>query len=282
MVNVNDLIITELDTISAFGVGDHADEYLFTLDELQNASIGQGQEKTDLTGKAGRKLASLKRNKTITVSGTNGMLSGGLLELQTGGKFVNNTTPGAKITYRQRDYFTITAGGTYNLKGAPLTASDSKLVAVYTRNANGTLGTELTKTADNTVPAGSYKLVSATANDVTTYSLTFNTGLPAGTEIVAIYDRNVVGAKLDNESDKFSGKAQLYIDATAEDKCANVYHVQIYVPKADINGEFTIDMGDNQAVHNFEAEGLAGACGAGETLWTFTVIGHDAADVASN
>lgn len=275
MVNVNDLIITSLDTISAFGVGDHADEYLFTLDELQNASIGQGQEKTDLTGKAGRKLASLKRNKTITVSGTNGMLSGGMLELQTGGTFVTNSTD--TINFRQRDYFTISTSGTYKLTGTPITASSNSLVSVYTRNSNGTL-TELTKSTASEVPAGSYKLV-APVSPATEYSLVFNSGLANGTEIVAIYDRHVAGAKLDNPSDKFSGKAQLYIDATAEDKCSHIFHVQIWIPKADLNGEFTIEMGDNQAVHNFEAEGLAGACGAGETLWTFTVVGENAADV---
>ena len=55
--------------------------YLFTLDELQNATIAQGQEKTDITGRQGRKLSSLKKNKTVTISGNNGIVSGGLLEL---------------------------------------------------------------------------------------------------------------------------------------------------------------------------------------------------------
>lgn len=277
MVKVNDLIITSLDKIAAFGLGADKDKYLFTLDELQNASIGQGQEKTDLTGKAGRKLASLKRNKTITVSGTNGMLSGGLLELQTGGKFVADSDVDVDVIFRQTDYFTISTGGTYTLTGAPVTASSKKLVAVYTRNTDGTIGTELTKKAGNSLAAGEYELTGPTDGK---YALTFDGSLADGTEVVAIYDRSVVGHKLDNESDVFSGKAQLYIDATAEDKCSNVFHVQIYIPKADFNGEFTIDMGDNQAVHNFEAEGLAGACGAGETLWTFIVIGENAADAA--
>ena len=66
--------------------------YLFTLDELQNATIAQGQEKTDITGRQGRKLSSLKKNKTVTISGNNGIVSGGLLELQTGSKFENKLT----------------------------------------------------------------------------------------------------------------------------------------------------------------------------------------------
>jgi len=39
------------------------------MDELQSASLAQGEEKIDITGKQGRKLTSLKRNKTLTVSG---------------------------------------------------------------------------------------------------------------------------------------------------------------------------------------------------------------------
>lgn len=45
--------------------------YLFTLDELQSASIANSEEKQDITGKQGRKLTSLKKNKSVTVSGTN-------------------------------------------------------------------------------------------------------------------------------------------------------------------------------------------------------------------
>ena len=68
------------------------------------------------------------------------------------------------------------------------------------------------------------------------------------------------------------------IDLLAEDKCANVYRVQIKIPKADFNGEFNMEFGDNQTIHNFEAEGLAGACGAGAVLWSWTVFGADADD----
>ena len=55
MNNIDDITITSLETIDAFEIG--TGEYLFTLDELQNATISQTQEKTDITGKQGRKLS---------------------------------------------------------------------------------------------------------------------------------------------------------------------------------------------------------------------------------
>ena len=65
-MNINDITITSLETINAFDIVTGA--FKFTLDELQNATIAQTQEKTDITGKQGRKLNSLKKNKAVTIS----------------------------------------------------------------------------------------------------------------------------------------------------------------------------------------------------------------------
>ena len=56
--------------------------------------------------------------------------------------------------------------------------------------------------------------------------------------------------------------------------------MQFYIPKADFSGEFTFDMGDNQTVHNFEADALGGACGTSGAFWTYTVFGANTADTA--
>ena len=54
------------------------------LDELSDFKLAQEEEKTDITGKAGRTIGSLKKNKKVTGSGTNGMLAGGALAAMTG------------------------------------------------------------------------------------------------------------------------------------------------------------------------------------------------------
>ena len=262
-----DLTITSLETITAFNVT--SGDYLFTLDELQNASIAQTQDKVDMTGKGGRKLNSLKRNKAVTISGANGMVSGGLLEMQTGGTFTEESA--ADVAWC--DYLTVDAShqATTNYKATGTVGAE--ITSLFIRNSDGTLGDELTQTTGQ-ASAGKFTY---TAN---TKKLTFHTDIAEDTEIVVYYTRKIAADVLVNESDVFSGKATLYINALAEDKCANVYRVQFYVPKADFNGEFTFEMGDNQTVHNFEAEALAGACGTAGQLWTFTVFGANAADAS--
>ena len=263
-MNIMDLAITSLETITAFDIV--TGNYKFTLDELQNATIANSQEKVDITGKGGRKLSSLKRNKTVTISGNNGLVSGGLLEMQTGSAFENKAT---EVLWT--DYLTVADGAASTLWKAVGTEG-AEIEALYIRNNDGTLGSEFEQGAD-------------VAEGVFTYNpetkvLAFGEDVPAGSEIVVYYKRRIVADVLSNESDVYSGKCALYIDALAEDKCSNVFRVQFFIPKADFSGEFSIELGDNQTVHAFEAEALAGACGAGGNLWTYTVFGADVVDAA--
>ena len=264
-----DYTITSLETITAFGIDG---EYLFTLDELQSATIANTQEKVDITGANGRKLNSLKRSKSVTVSGTNGLISTGLLAIQTGSETKNLESTSVKWT----DYLNIASDAsetTYIAVGA----TGNEIGTLYIKNSDGTLGDMLTQ--DATASAGHF------AYDPTTRALTFAEGAyPDGTEIVVFYDRNVAGAVVENISDIYSQKCQLYIDAFGEDKCNNIYRIQFYIPRADFSGNFDITLGDNQAVHAFEAESLAGAkCGSNVaanagTLWTYTIFGATAPD----
>ena len=266
MVNVNDISITSLDVITAFSM---AGVPRFILDELQDTKIAHTQEKQDITGKGGRKLNSLKKNKAVVVSGTNGLLSAGLLETQVGTAFERKTSTPVAWT----DYITVNANAAETSFVAVGTAG-AEIEHLYIKNSDGTLGEELTQ--DATASEGKF------AYDPATKKLTFAEGaIENGTEIVAFYTRNIAGDVLTNESDKYSEKLQLYIDATGEDKCANIYRVQFYIPKADFSGDFDIDLGGDQSVHAFEAESLAGACGTSGALWTYTVFGANAEDVAA-
>lgn len=263
-MNIKDITITSIETITAFDVV--TGNYKFTLDELQNATIANTQDSQEITGKGGRKLANLKRNKAVTISGTNGLVSGGLLEVQTGSKFENKAT---EVLWT--DYVTVSGNkSATNFKAVGTTGAE--IDSLFIRNADGTLGKELTQNS------------TAESEDQFSYNptskqLTFHTGdITDGTEVVVYYKRKIKADVLSNESDVYSDKCTLYIDVLGEDKCSNVYRIQIYVPKADFSGEFSLEMGENQTTHAFEAESLAGACGAGGSLWSYTVFGADTAD----
>ena len=263
---LNDLAITSLETITVFDI--QTGNYRFTLDELQSATIAQGQEVSEITGRGGRRLSSLKRNKTLTVSGTNGLVSGGLLEVQTGNSFTNKST---KVQWT--DYLTVGANNKATTSYRAVGTAGSEIIACFVRGADGMLGTELTQAAQANA-SGNF------AYNPSTKEISCYTDIAQGTELVVIYQRQIMADVLANDANSFSDKVAMYIDALAEDKCANTYRVQFYIPKADFTGDFSLDMGDNQTVHEFEATGMAGACGAGDALWTYTVFGTNTADYA--
>lgn len=263
MSMIQDITITSLETITAFDVA--TGNYKFTLDELQNASIAQTQDSQEITGKGGRKLNSLKRNKAVTISGTNGLMSGGLLELQTGSEFENKAT-----NVMWTDYLTVNSNtATTSWKAVGTTGAE--INTLYLKNSDGTIGDKL----DQASAASEGKFAYAPATKTLTFS-----GVADGTEIMVVYTRKITADVLENHSDHYSGKCALYVDAIGEDKCANLYRVQFYIPKADFSGEFSIDLGDNQSVHAFSADALAGSCGSGTQFFTYTVFGANAADVA--
>lgn len=265
MIMIGDLTVTSLETITAFDIVQGA--FKWVLDELQTATIANTQETTDITGKQGRLLNTLKRNKAVTISGTNGLISGGLMETQTGNEFENKQT---QVMFP--DYLTVSGNAaTTNFKATG--TAGQEIAHIYVRNADGTLGAPMTQGLSVSEGVFTY--------DPETKAIAFNDGeLEDGTEIVVYYFRTIKADVLENVSDKYSEKVELYVDAFAEDKCANIYRVQFHVPKADFNGNFDIQMGDAQSVHAFEARSLAGACGNSGYLWSYTVFGENAPDVA--
>lgn len=275
-MNVNDITFTSLEEINAFDIV--SGDFLFRLDELQNATLANTEEKEDITGKGGRKLGSLKKNKAVTVSGTNGLVSGGLLALQTGGDF--RQVEAAPVKWF--DYLIVKnneATTSYKAVGG----EGNEIEYVYVRNStDGSAEKKLTQaaTAEST---GKF------AYDPDTKKLTFFAGdLADGTQIFVPYTRNVKASVVDNVSDTYSKKCVLYIDAIGTDKCDNLYRIQFLIPRADFTGNFDVALGDTQTVHSFEAESLAGSgsnCYAnwnGEiesgSLWTYTVYGSTEGD----
>lgn len=270
-MKITDLAITSLETITVF---DTNGDYLFTLDELQNATLNQGQEKVDITGKQGRKITSLKRNKTVTVSGTNGLVSTGLLEMQTGGEFVD----GEGLVLWPDEITATAAGTTINTTYTPVGAAGAEIIALYKKDENGVLG----KKYEQGKTDGEGDALAADGFTFADGVITLGESVEKDAEFVAYYNRKIAQAlTLENISDKYSKKGKVYIDAMAEDKCANVYRVQYFIPKADFNGEFEQTLGDDQTVHAFEIEALAGGCDGVNGFFTLTIIGENAEDATA-
>lgn len=254
-VDVSKLVITEVAQITAFN---NAGELEFIMDEVQNGTINNTQEKADVTGRNGRKIASLKKNKAVTVSATNGVLVGGALAAQTGSEVEQGT-----FRVRITDVMTV-QGNTCKTSRTAVGVTGAEIGTVYVKNANGSLGTKLEQ--DAAAAEGKFKYDPAT-QEITVV------GIADGTELVAFYDAEVESAKISNDSEKYSKVLKLYIDVVLQDSCDVEYAGQVIIQRADVSGEFELSLGGDSFAHSFEAESLAGGCTGSTNLWDLVIYG---------
>lgn len=263
IVTLADLIPTSVETFTAL---DMNGDFLFTLDELQSVTIGHAEDTVDITGKQGRLLNRMKRNKTVTVSGNNGMVSMGLLGAQIGASVTNGVTNylcGETLVVSNNEATT-----TYKGVGT----AGAEIVVVRLMNGDA-LGTTLEQ--DSAASQGKF------AYDPTTKKLSFYEGeIEDGTKIFVQYYRKINASTLTNPSDKYGYKIEGFLDVIMEDACSKVYRVQFHFFKMDFNGTFDLEFGENQAVHAFEASSLSTGCNAAGELWEAIIFTEDTEDAA--
>lgn len=254
-VNIEKLSITQVDQIIAYN---NANELEFIMDEVQDTTLSQEEEIVDITGRGGRKIGSLKKNKAVTGKGTNGLITGGALSAMLGSDVETGT-----MKVRYTDYTLVVKTNKATLAKEPIGSVGTEIVGIYIKNNDGSLGKKFTQ--DATTGDGKFTY---TSNAVTFA----DDAVTDGTELVAFYDIEVEAAKVSNESDKYSKTLKLYIDCTAQDTCDNQYHVQFIVPRADFHGTFDIAIGSDPSTLAYEFSALAGGCSGSNNFWDMIVF----------
>lgn len=260
---IDGFTITGLDRIHAYfrDTGKGA----FYLTELQSTTISNTEDTTDITGKGGRVLKQLKKNKQVSITGESALISGDLMAVQTGTDQEYGT-----VKVRYPDIIDITAAmisaGKVVTEFTAAGTAGAEIVDVRVLSDNGGL-VKNTWTQASTAAAGKY------AYDPTTKELTLPTDavLTAGQKLVVMYDYETTGAKVVNKSDVFGKTVKLVIDCTAEDACDKQYRGQFVIYRAQFSGEFDFELGGDQTIQNFTANSLVDTCASTMTpdLWEF-------------
>lgn len=260
-MNIDKFTITSYDQIIGFDRTSGSLDMI--MDELSDFSLAQEEEKVDITGKSGRTISSLKKNKKVTGSGTNGMLSGGALATQLGADIEDGTF---KIRYTDT-----------------IVVNSNK--GVTTETAVGTTGNEIgtiyVRDTNNAYISGGKKLTQ-TSSEPKTGEFSYTPGnkeikffagdVADGTEVIAFYDAEVTGKKISNDADKYSKTLAVYIDVTCQDACDNLFHGQFIIERADFSGTFTLQGGSDPSTQGFEFTSLPNLCTGKTDLWDFIVF----------
>lgn len=262
-ISIDGNTLTQIDIIA----GLRNNVSIFELDEIQNFTLNNTEETKTITGKQGTVLNTTKANKGINGSGTNGLLSGGLMSVQTGSKEVSTD-----IIIKHYDDGEVTTADKFTLSKTPVgtTGAEVPTLVVYD-SATG----KATQYVQGTTAEGNKYSVSGK-------DITFPTGtVKVGDTVHAWYEAKVTdgkGTMLVNNGDSFSEEVELVIIGMAKNACGKEAMFQLIIPRADFVGNWSLEFGDNQTTHKFEFTGLKNACSKNKDFWKFFI--YDEADVA--
>lgn len=261
-MNIDKFTITSYDAITGFDR--KTGGLVLVMDEISDFSLNQTQETSDLSGKGGRVVSRMKKNKSVEGSGTNGFLSGGTLA----------TMLGAEV--ETGDAFTIKYTDTIVVTG-----DKGKTTETATGTAGMEIGTIYMRDKDNAYITGGKKLTQVAADpktgeftyDPSTKEISFFAGdVAEGTEVIAFYNATVAGAKITNDANKYSGVLELYVDCTCQNACDEIFHGQFKIMRADFSGEFEIAGGSDPTTQAFSFTSLPDLCTGKTDLWDFIVF----------
>lgn len=264
-VSLENLVLDSFDRLIAKDIS--TGDLLFMMDQIKDGTLENASDSVEMTGKQGALLSVLERNKNATFTCNNAYLVSGALAAQTGSDVVD---AGEEMKLTVPDFIRIkmTTATTCVLPNTPVGAEGAEVKYVWKVNPDGSQGQKFEVVAD-TPAAGKFTV------EAETKTLTFFAGdLTADDEIYVDYQYEVSeGRLISNVSDKFGKTVYLMVDVQFRDKCDNsiIYHGKLEMPVAKVEGNFTLEVGDEPGVHAFSARTLANVCSSDNTLWNLYI-----------
>lgn len=261
MVTINGFTITSLETIHAYNRQTGVCELY--LDELQETTIESSEDTQDITGKGDRLLKQIKKNKSVTVTGTSALIDGDLMSAQTGSEVEHSDA----MKVRKPDIIAVAKGATEaNTTFKAVGDAGAEINSLFILESNGSLGTKYTQGAAASETEFTY--------DPETKKITLPTDIAKDNEItiIAFYDYEADGSKVVNKSDVFGKTLKVYIDCIGTDVCDNEFKCQFVIPRGQFSGEFSISMGGDQTVEDFTINTLVDVCQTGDSGELFEFI----------
>ncbi len=254
---IDDLIIDRIQVATA---ENFQGDVLYSLTQLQEATINISAESNDVTDRDGNLIKRFWRAKTGEFTATNALINLNILGSEAGGD--------GKVEASAAKALTVPGIIIAKEDGATLTLSDaSNTPRVYGLETNGTLGKEFTA---NTQPALQW--------NSTTKELT----LPTTTDYVQYlvrYDRTVTSGAvgITNQADKFPGTIRLILKVLCVDPCSadTLRAAYIDIPSFQVSPEVEINLSsDNQNI-DFNGQLQVDYCDPNKALYHIYMIESD-------
>ena len=240
---------------------------LANLDDLKSVTWENSMETSNATGAGGVVIASYDKNKASTISGSNATITDGLLALQTGGEVTNSV----QLIPNHMDYIQLDSETEAKTEFVAVGAEGAEIKYLYKYESNSFNSEKYTQDAEADASHFAY--------DPVTKVITLPVDVfKAGDVVVAQYDFKCEAKHLSNETDKFPTAVRVEANALFTNLCTGEdYLGKVVYPNAKADGNFSIETGDEPAVHNFSFSAMQDRCsGTKAILWDYFI--YDTAD----
>lgn len=244
---MGDYTLTELTYLEAYNRDDGLLDFM--LNELDSFTINHNQEESDITGRNGRVIGKKKKNKTVSCDGTNGLISEGLLKAQTGGDIASGDFSIKKFETKE-----VTADMAIAVDAVPLGTEGEEIGKIQLLGDGGTIIKEYLQGTVATADKFSYDPLTSLI------TLPTDTDIEVGMHVRYAYYRTVTGTRINDPSGKYSEIREIWLHGYGVDRCDNAIAFAWYFPRADFSGEFSVDLGGDQTMHNFSFNALPDYC----------------------
>ena len=255
--DLNNFVIDRI--VRGVALSQKDDSVLFSINQIQNASLNCASESTDAVDAMGTPIATFYRAKSAEFSAENALFDMGLLSTQLGtSKKVASAA--AKIVVPAMESFTAN-GGTYALKHAPKVAPTE----IYALNGDSTFGTKYTKATQ----------ASATAFAIADKTITLPTGLEAGTEMFVMYEYETENAvEVVNSATNFPVGCKFVMEVLGCDVCdqTNLVYAYVIFNNAKLSPDFDWSIATD-GTHPFSMKAQQDYCDKEKRLFSIVVPG---------
>ena len=271
MFDLNNFVIDRI--VRGVALSQKDDSVLFSINQIQNASLNCASESTDAVDAMGTPIATFYRAKSAEFSAENALFDMNLMATQLGTtkKVASNTS---KITVPAMESFTVDATGKQALKHTPLTytvvvdgvsKTVSSVKEIYALNGDSTFGTKYT--------CGS--AASATQFAIAGKDITLPTGLAAGTEMFVMYEYESENAvEVVNSATNFPVGCKFVMEVLGCDVCdqTNLVYAYVIFNNAKLSPDFDWSIATD-GTHPFSMKAQQDYCDKEKRLFSIIIPG---------
>ena len=272
--DINNFVIDRI--VRGVALSQKDDSVLFSINQIQNASLNCASESTDAVDALGVPIATFYRAKSAEFSAENAIFDMSLMATQLGtAKRVAGKNNVAKITVPAMESFTVVEGGKHDLKHTP----NGEIKEIYALNNDSTFGDKYTKATSASATQFSIadKTITVMANaDKATFDDP-SKGIPVGTEMFVMYEYETEQAvEVVNSATEFPVGCKFVMEILGCDVCdqTTLIHAFLVFNNFKLSPDFDWSI-QTDGTHPFSGKAQQDYCDKEKRLFSIVIPGDD-------